>query len=40
VVDEESDARVAAGADAVVAGPARALELLAWLSRSAAASGG
>lgn len=35
VVDEESDRRVAAAADVVLAGPARALEALAWLSRSA-----
>ena len=40
VVDAESDARVAAGADVVVSGPARALQMLAWLSRSAMASEG
>ncbi len=39
VVDEESDARVAAAADLVVTGPARALEVLAWLSRSADTAG-
>ena len=40
VVDAESDARVAAAADVVVSGPARALEMLAWLSRSASISDG
>jgi trehalose 6-phosphate phosphatase len=38
VVDNESDARVAAAADVVLAGPARALEVLVWLSRSAGTS--
>jgi trehalose 6-phosphate phosphatase len=40
VVDAESDARVVADADVVVSGPARALQMLAWLSRSAVASEG
>jgi trehalose 6-phosphate phosphatase len=40
VVDEESDDRMAAAADVVVSGPARALEVLAWLSREAGASSG
>ena len=39
VVDQESDPRVAAAADVVVEGQTRALELLAWLSRAAAAAG-
>lgn len=38
VVDEESDARVAAAADVVVSGPVQALAALAWLSRTAAAT--
>jgi trehalose 6-phosphate phosphatase len=40
VVDEESEPRVAAAADVVVSGPAAALEVLAWLSRSAAVPDG
>ncbi len=40
VVDDESDPRVATAADVVLAGPARALELLGWLSRAPVGSGG
>ncbi len=40
VVDEESDERVAAAADVVLAGPARALEVLGWLARAPSESGG
>ena len=40
VVDEESDDRVAAAADVVLSGPSQALEVLAWLSRSAAGVSG
>jgi trehalose 6-phosphate phosphatase len=39
-VDEESDPRVAAAADAVVAGPRGALGVLGWLAESGAAAAG